>query len=267
MDLTSNQVDEFLESIDIRLGIDKMANLQIIVANFMEHVPFQNLTMLIGPRRRPKWNEICEDLISGVGGLCTARNPFLKVLLEKLGYDVYFISSSMIQPDCHIGLVVTIDSIKYWIDVGNGYPYNFPYKLGSGDIIEHQFMNYRVVKRDETWFVEHEFNNSGQWKINQTFNDKEVSYSFFNAMHELHYTVEDYGPFLRGLRANRWWKSGGVILRDNLVNDLESEHKISNISDFKKWIKQLFPSSPLNDNQIIEKAWNAYTSLKLEVIT
>ena len=90
---------------------------------------------------------------------------------------------------------------------------------------------------------------------------------FLTLCMELHYTVEDYGPFLRGLRANRWWKSGGVILRDNLVNDLESEHKISNISDFKKWIKQLFPSSPLNDNQIIEKAWNAYTSLKLEVIT
>ena len=52
----------------------------------------------------------------------------------------------MIEPDCHIGLVVTIDSTKYWIDVGNGYPYNFPYKLGSGDVIVHPFMNYRVVK-------------------------------------------------------------------------------------------------------------------------
>ena len=69
MDLTSNQVDAFLQSIDVRLGNDKMSNLQIIVSNFMEHVPFQNLTMLIGPRRRPKWNEICDDLISGIGGL------------------------------------------------------------------------------------------------------------------------------------------------------------------------------------------------------
>ena len=58
----------------------------------------------------------------------------------------------------------------------------------------------------------------------------------------------------------------GIILRDNLVNDLESEHKISNISDFKKWIKQLFPSSPINNNEITEKAWNAYTSLELEAI-
>ena len=84
MDLTSNQVDEFLESIDIRLGIDKMANLQIIVANFMEHVPFQNLTMLIGPRRRPKWNEICEDLISGVGGLCTCKKSISQSTTRKI---------------------------------------------------------------------------------------------------------------------------------------------------------------------------------------
>ena len=95
--------------------------------------------------------------------------------------------------------------------------------IDSGDVIVHPFMNYRVVKRNDTWFVEHEFNDSGQWKINQTFKDKEVPYSFFDNMHELHYTVEDYGPFLRGLRANRWWKYGGIILRDNLVNDLESE--------------------------------------------
>jgi len=266
MVLTTNQIDDFLESIDVQLGEDKLTNLQKIVSKFMEHVPFQNLTMLIGPRRRPNWNEICEDLISGIGGLCTARNPFLKVLLEKLGFDVYFVSSSMIKPDCHICLVVTIDSSKYWVDVGNGYPYNIPYKLGSEEVIEHRFMNYRIVKRRDKWFVEHKFENSEQWKVNQTFSDQKVPYSFFDTMHNLHYTVENYGPFLKGLRANRWWKNGGILLRDNLVTDLESEHKINDLQEFKKWIKELFPSSPINDNKITEKAWDAYNSLNLEVV-
>ena len=35
-------------------------NLRKIVQNFLEIVPFQNLTMHIGPMRRPTWNEICE---------------------------------------------------------------------------------------------------------------------------------------------------------------------------------------------------------------
>ena len=264
MDLTDDQISEFLELIDVQLGEDKLTNLEVIVSKFMQHVPFQNLTMLIGPRRRPTWNEICDDLITGIGGLCTARNPFLKVLLENLGYDVYFVSSSMIKPDCHICLIVVINSSKYWVDVGNGYPYNQPYKMGSDEIVEHRFMNYRIRNEEEKWNVEHEFDNSGEWKINQTFTDKNVPYSFFDNMHKLHYTLENYGPFLSGLRANRWWENGGLILRNDIVNDLESEHEVINLLDFKRWIKELFPSSPLNDNQIIETAWKAYSSLDLE---
>ena len=81
-------------------------------------------------------------------------------------------------------------------------------------------------------------------------------------MHDLHYNVENYGPFLTGLRANRWWENGGIILRDNIVNDLEKTYVINNCSEFKKWITDIFPNSPLNDNEIMEKAWNKYDSLK-----
>ncbi len=265
--LTNSQVKDFLDSIDVTLDGEQLSDLNQITARFMELVPFQNLTMLIGPRRRPTWDEICKDLISGIGGLCTARNPFLKALLENLGYKVYFVAASMLKPNCHICLIVEIGSDKYWVDVGNGYPYNRPYKLGSGDVIYHKFMNYRIRLDADRWFVEHEFDNSGIWKHNQNFSDTEVPYSFFDDMHELHYTKTDYGPFLSGLRANRWWGEGGIILRDDTVNDLDSNHKITDIVQFKMWMKNIFPGSPINNDKITECAWKTYQSLTMEVKT
>ena len=267
LQLTDSQVTAFLHLIDVSLTGEKLSDLQQITSKFMETVPFQNLTMLIGPRRRPTWDEICDDLISGIGGLCTARNPFLKALLDNLGYDVYFVSSSMVEPDCHICLIVDINAEKYWVDVGNGYPYTRPYKLGSNTVCHHRFMNYRLRLFDGKWLVEHEFDNSGEWKQNQSFIDQEVPYSFFDHMHVLHYTKPNYGPFLSGLRANRWWDEGGIILRDDTVNDLISNHKINNIFEFKQWIEKIFPRSPINRNQITESAWKTYRSLQMEART
>ena len=65
--------------------------------------------------------------------------------------------------------------------------------------------------------VEHEFDNSGEWKQNQSFIDQVVPYSFFDHMHELHYTKPNYGPFLSGLRANRWWDEEEQYLEMTLL--------------------------------------------------
>ena len=73
----------------------KLSDLQQITSKFMETVPFQNLTMLI--IQTPTNVMKMEDLTSGIGGLY-ARNPFLKALLDNLRYDVYFVSSSMVEP-------------------------------------------------------------------------------------------------------------------------------------------------------------------------
>ena len=70
----------------------------------------------------------------------------------------------MVEPDCHICLIVDINAEKYWVDVGNGYPYTRPYKLGSNTVCLHRFMNYRLRLFDGKWLVEHEFDNSGEWK-------------------------------------------------------------------------------------------------------
>ena len=198
MRLTASQVSAFTEYLGLNSEYrPTIENLRKIVQNFLEIVPFQNLTMLIGPMRRPTWDEICEEMLSGNGGLCTTRNPFLKVLLSHLGYTTTFVSASMEKPDCHIGILVRLNDVDYWVDVGNGYPYVEPYPLGSESVVSHPFFDYQVIEREGVWQVQHRFTD-GLWRTNQTFENREVPYEFFDEMHEHHYKEIGWGPFLFG---------------------------------------------------------------------
>ena len=143
--LTSSQIAAFMDNLGLNpMGELTIERLRIIIQQFLARVPFQNLTMLVGPMRRPTWSEICDEMLCGNGGLCTTRNPFLKALLERLGFDVCFVSASMVKPDCHIGLLVFIEGKEYWVDVGNGYPYIEPYPIDSGEVVSHPFFEYRI---------------------------------------------------------------------------------------------------------------------------
>ena len=265
MRLTASQVRAFIEYLGLNSEYrPTIENLRKIVQNFLEIVPFQNLTMLIGPMRRPTWDEICEEMLSGNGGLCTTRNPFLKELLSHLGYTTIFVSASMEKPDCHIGILVRLNDVDYWVDVGNGYPYVEPYPLGSESVVSHQFFDYQVIELQGVWQVQHRFND-GQWRTNQTFENRAVPYEFFDEMHEHHYKEIGWGPFLTGLRVNRWSASGGFILRDEEATSLGKRTAIESAEDLGRWINQTFPGALFGSQSTVEQAWNTYCHRKQEL--
>jgi len=263
--LNPSQVATFMEDLGLHPGGEAtLDSLRIIVQRFLEHVPFQNLTMLTGPSRRPTWKEICEEMLCGNGGLCTIRNPFLKVLLAQQGFETSFVSASMEKPNCHIGILVRLNEVDYWVDVGNGYPYVEPYPLGSQVVVSHPFFDYRVVEKDGVWWVEHRFNDDS-WRSNQSFLKKAVPYQFFDEMHEHHYQEVGWGPFLTGLRINRWSTEGGFILRDKVATSLGTPIAIESAEDLGRWIGQTFPGAPFGSESTIRNAWDAYCQNKQEL--
>ena len=263
--LNPPQVIRFMENLGLNPdGQATLDRLRIIVQRFLEIVPFQNLTMLIGPMRRPTWEEICEEMLCGNGGLCTTRNPFLMALLSQLGFEASFVSASMEKPDCHIGILVRLNDIDYWIDVGNGYPYVEPYPLGSKIVVSHPFFDYRVIEKKSVWQVQHRVKD-GIWKTNQSFQQQAVPYDFFDEMHEHHYKETGWGPFLTGLRVNRWPPEGGFILRNEEATSLDKRIAIESAEDLRHWIGQTFPEAPFGSELIVQKAWDAYCRIKQEL--
>ena len=138
--------------------------------------------MLTQERSRPSPQKICSDMLSGLGGVCTIRNPFLFHLLAKLGFNVRLVSASMDRQNCHIALVVQINDEDWWGDAGNGYPYQYPIKLGDESPKTHPFLKYRVVPQDNLWVVEHSHNDI--WTTNYTFSSDGVDLSSFDEMYE-----------------------------------------------------------------------------------
>ena len=247
IEFTENDIQSFLERIEVTNSEPTALFLEKIVSGIIEHLPFQNISMLTDEWIRPSAEKIKSDMLSGKGGLCTIRNPFLHEFLKSLGFSVRFVSSTIREPDCHISVLVEIDEQDWWVDVGNGFPYLKPIFLGDETIVRHRFMDYRIISLDDRWHVQHR-KPKREWVTNHHFSDTGVSFATFDKMHELHYSVPGWGPFLTGLRVNRWWGDGGAIIKDEKASSPEGEELLCKSSDLFYWLKRWFPKPGLLDS-------------------
>jgi len=250
---SDEEISAFMNRIEIEKSDLSDEFLQSIVSGIFEHIPFQNISMLTNQWIRPSKEMIKADMLSGMGGLCTVRNPFLHEFLRALGFEVRFVSSTMKEPNCHISLIVKIDDDNWWIDVGNGFPYIEPIKLGDDSVKSNWFMSYKLVYNDQRYHVYHRLNGK-EWELNHHFSPKGVEYSTFDRMHELHYSVPGWGPFLTGLRVNRFWKNGGVMIRDERASSPNGESTLDSVIKLESWLKRWFLKSGFTDCVELDKA-------------
>jgi acyl transferase domain-containing protein/nucleoside-diphosphate-sugar epimerase/NADPH:quinone reductase-like Zn-dependent oxidoreductase/GTP cyclohydrolase II/arylamine N-acetyltransferase len=252
--LCTSDVDRFLKRIHLRQDTydritvhGKLELLTAIIRGCMQYIPFQNFTMLtrlqppierddsqsisesLDRRRPPTLGEVIDDMLTGIGGLCVVRNPFLLLLLKALQFEnVRFVTGTMCPPglselpNAHTALLVCIGSVEYWVDIANGYPYMSAIPLDSNGtfIIKHPFVNTRLVKKTkdnrEVFVVEHDFFKENDWTENYYFESTAVDYDVaFGASISNHYDSKaNFGPFLSHLRFNLWSESAGFLLRD-----------------------------------------------------
>jgi len=236
---TKEEIRDFLERIEIEESELSEEFLKSIISGIIEHIPFQNISMLTNERIRPSEEMIKSDMLSGMGGLCTVRNPFIHEFLRALGFNVRFISSTMKEIDCHISLIVNINDIDWWVDVGNGFPYIEPVMIGDASVKSNWFMSYKLVFKKNRYHVYHKL-NTGIWKSNHHFSIGKVEYSIFDRMHELHYSQPEWGPFLTGLRVNRFWGNGGVIIRDERASSPSGEETIDSAIKLDYFLNRWF---------------------------
>ena len=111
----------------------------------------------------------------------------------------------------------------------------------------HPFLDYRLTKSENKWKLQHK-NKQCEWFTNYHFHLSFVNLEFFEEMYFKHYTDPSYGPFLNGLRFNKWTEHGGIILRDETATDSNGSVRLSNEQEFCEWVDK--NSSPLNMNDL-----------------
>jgi nucleoside-diphosphate-sugar epimerase/NADPH:quinone reductase-like Zn-dependent oxidoreductase/GTP cyclohydrolase II/arylamine N-acetyltransferase/ectoine hydroxylase-related dioxygenase (phytanoyl-CoA dioxygenase family)/acyl carrier protein len=256
--LCKTDVNRFLEYIHVKREdfqhCDKLGLLRAIIEGCFEYIPFQNITMLTRLKHGAKVNspptlgQIIEDMVTGVGGLCFSRNPFLFLLLKALNFDnVRFAAGTMcFEPleselvNAHVLVIVEFDEQDYWVDIANGWPYLdiIPLKDTDSVTINHPRMETRLVKKkkhnQDVFVVEHLVKGtsarSSTWKENYYFRPIDVTYDIFDEAIQTHYSD---GHFLKCVRFNLWSQTKGVILRNEdlvLISKEPDEENFTSIN-------------------------------------
>lgn len=238
--LTPKESEAFLRLLGLSRQLPSMRYLTAILRACFTRVPFQNMSMLVGPRRPPRADEIVDTMLRGLGGPCDVNNFFLCALLHQLGFDVGLLSASMNEPDCHIGLLVCIGRGKYWVDYGNGFPYLTPLLVEDGARATHLGFGYRLRVRGVQVSVRQNVLGGAATNTNQTFALQQVHYSHFNEMRVRHYGEIGFGPFLSGVRINRWELTHGFIMRDNIFYNFPGKAQIADAQACEDWIRRNF---------------------------
>jgi len=238
--LDESACDQFLRLVGMRRRPPSLDYLTLLLRACYARIPFQNLSMLTGPRRPPTIAEITAMMLRGLGGPCDVNNFFLCALLHRLGFNVGLLPASMSEPDCHIGLSVALDGQKYWMDFGNGFPYLTPLPIVHDASAVHIGFRYQLEIRDGRASVRQNALGEKQTVVNQIIALREVHYSYFDAMRARHYGEPGFGPFLSGVRINRWELKRGFIMRDNTIRNLPGKKQTADFDAGLAWIRRHF---------------------------
>ena len=77
-------------------------------------------------------------------------------------------------------------------------------------------------------------------------------------MHQMHYSLPGWGPFLTGLRVNRWSKDGGILLRDHRASSPDGDALLDNPLEIIDWITNWFPKSGFIESVDVHNAWRIW---------
>lgn len=154
-----------------RLGIDEalpptLDSLRLIHRRHMQHVPYENLGIMLGPAPSVDPAASLERVgLVGRAGYCLHQNAALELVLRNLGFDVerrhghvWTDPDRRWAPDLnHLVLVVSglpsadNPSGRWWPDVGLGEGFLDPLPLIVGEYVEGPF-TYRIDEiRDDGW--------------------------------------------------------------------------------------------------------------------
>ena len=95
LQLLDSEINDFLKQIHVVKAEPSSTFLAEIVSGIVELVPFQNITMLTGPRHRPSEEWITQMLRDWEGYARTKSLPLQ--FAERTGFDVPFVSSTILE--------------------------------------------------------------------------------------------------------------------------------------------------------------------------
>jgi arylamine N-acetyltransferase len=200
-----------IDTPEAKLSDDKCKFLNELVRSYVECIPFQNIHLLAmaynGRNHVPLWPEIKQAMVSGCGGICFTVGVFMKVLLETLGYDVYFAACDIIHPSDHVSTVVrslSYEGSEHLIDV-TGYPNFVIFPLNfteTSSVYNLSFCTHYFKRIGEKTIQRYNVKGmDGQERLFGTFHIQPQELQHFSLSMKNIYTNPDASTFLKQVMA------------------------------------------------------------------
>ena len=164
LELKPSQVATFMENLELYPGGEATLDKLIVVQRFLEHVPFQNLTMLIGPRKPQLGRKFVKKCFVGMRTLYYTQ-PFPEMLLAQQG-----LKPPLYLPLWKNQIVISIYSLGWTMPI-TGLMWAMATRMWSLIWVSKSRLTSFLtigIEKDGVWWVEHR-SNDDSWRSNQSF--------------------------------------------------------------------------------------------------
>ncbi|MDA7762096.1 arylamine N-acetyltransferase [Crocinitomicaceae bacterium] len=236
----------FLEKVDVTHVSNSIEFVNLLITSVIAQVPFQNQTMLSrGFGVIPKAEDIIEDMVTLRGGTCGTMNIFFGALLYSLDYDTCLIQGTMQKKDDHIGILLSLNSEKYIVDIGDGQPFFEAFSCQTDIEVFNPFKTYRSIALNSELTIQFLIEN--EWVTDSTFNLIPKTFKEVERTLICHYKDSEFGPFWKGIRFAMYPNKKIIAIRDQifyreLPDNSIKRTKIQNMNELDVILTEHLPS-------------------------
>ena len=151
-DSDADFVRRYLAVLGLKPAPPDLEFLRQVVRAHVERIQFENISSIL---RRAAWptgpvppldrDSLLDRWVDGRGGgVCFELADMCGMLLRGLGYAADTVLGVVTFPGSHQAVVVTLDGVRYLVDVGNGAPFFEPIPLDGVREVHRSGLKFRV---------------------------------------------------------------------------------------------------------------------------
>lgn len=218
-----------------------LATLYDLHSRHLAAVPYENLDIVEGrpPSVAPS-DSLRRIATTGRAGYCFHHNAALEIVLRSLGYDVarrhgFVWSRERREPELnHLVLIVTVDGVRHWVDVGLGDGPRLPLVLAEGEVRQDGF-TFGLERTESGWTLRHD--PSGSFTACE-MSEREVTDEEIEVSHR-RLSTPPSGRFTGLSIVQRRTASGAFILRNHHHIEVTPSERRERLVEYDEWSRLL----------------------------
>jgi arylamine N-acetyltransferase len=249
------EIRRYTEYLNMDIETPTLNYLQRLIQQHLVRIPYETFSKFYyysyGEKRVPTLSTFVDNLYDkGWGGTCFTLNINFGRLLKSLGFDCQFVR---VQPG-HLGLMITLDDHRYYVDVGYGSPIMKPVELEARKRhLLHGFGEEIIFTQKDRFLFEINRRSNGKTFVTKEIEWKPLEEEDLIADIDSSYLDTDDNVTMRRITAVRFQGNQCYFLRNETLKVMTyrniREYQMRDIQRWKDIVQEVyqFQNASLDD--------------------